>query len=248
MNNNIPDTEKLYFKSKPIDQLTDIQALKLIISEQKNVIKTLENQINSIKDVVDHIYNKIILNPNSRLIYVGAGTSGRIAVQDGSELFPTFGWPKNKFDFLIAGKIKSLYQSIENAEDDIKAAKIEFLKKKINDSDIVIGLAASGNTPYTCEVLKQSKKNKALVIAITNNQYGKIIEHSDLNIFLNTGPEVVAGSTRMKAGTSQKICLNLISTLLMIKLGCVKNGQMINLIPNNEKLRKRIKTINNLLV
>lgn len=246
MNNNIPDTEKLYLKSKPIDQLSLTEALKLIISEQKNAIKILENQLDNIKDIINQIYDKIILNPKGRLIYVGAGTSGRIAVQDGSELYPTFGWPKKKFDFIIAGKIKSLYQSIENAEDDIKEAKKQFSLKKINNCDIVIGLAASGNTPFTCEVLKQSKKIKALVIAITNNQYGKIIEHSDLSIFLNTGPEVVAGSTRMKAGTCQKICLNLISTLLMIKLGCVKNGQMINLVPNNEKLRKRIKIIKNI--
>lgn len=248
MNNNTPDTEKLYFKSKPIDQLTEIEALKLIISEQKNVIKTFESQLGNIKEVVDCIYNKIILNPDGRLIYVGAGTSGRIAVQDGSELYPTFGWPKKRFDFIIAGNIKSLYQSIENAEDDVKEAKKEFLKKNINNGDIIIGLAASGNTPFTCEILKQSKKVKALVIAITNNKYGELIEHSDLNIFLNTGPEVIAGSTRMKAGTSQKICLNLISTLLMIKLGCVRNGQMINLIPNNDKLRKRIKTIKKFLV
>ena len=169
--------------------------------------------------------------------------AGDLGVQDGVELYPTFGWAKDKVDFIIAGGSKALTSSIENSEDDIMSARHMVSKLKVNPTDVLIGLAASGNTPFTYEALRAAKEKKAKIIVISNNPDGIILKLSRYKIILNTKEEVVAGSTRLKAATAQKICLNLISTILMTKLGFVKNGYMINLVPNNEKLRNRKKII-----
>ena len=181
------------------------------------------------------------------MIYVGAGTSGRIGVQDGVELYPTFNWPKERLDFIIAGGIKSLLSSIENSEDDLKLAEND-VKKEISYEDVVIGLVASGNTPFTCKVLEKAKSTRSLTIAISNNPEGKILDFGDHKIILDTKEEIIAGSTRLKAGTSQKICLNIISSMVMIKMGRVKNGLMNKMVPTNEKLRIRKKIINSKLL
>ena len=150
-----------------------------------------------------------------------------------------------RLGFLIAGGEQALMKSVENSEDDIKKAAEDTNSLKIKKSDVVIGISASGNTPYTCEVLKKSKLKQALTICITNNQNAEIIKYSDFCLILNTNQEVIAGSTRLKAGTAQKVCLNILSSMVMIKLGKVKNGMMINMIANNEKLRKRKLEISN---
>ncbi|MDC1209562.1 N-acetylmuramic acid 6-phosphate etherase, partial [Pseudomonadota bacterium] len=170
---------------------------------------------------------------------VGAGTSGRIGIQDGVELYPTFNWPKDRLDYIIAGGVSAILNAVENAEDSILSAKDAVITKLINYTDVVIGLAASGNTPFTCKVLEEANNKKALTIAISNNPKGKILKFGDIKIVLNTKEEVIAGSTRLKAGTAQKICLNIISSMVMIKMGRVKNGFMNNMVPTNEKLRKR---------
>ena len=167
---------------------------------------------------------------------LGAGTSARIGVQDGSELFPTFGWPKSRVKFIIAGGKKALLKSIENAEDDIEDAKLQCKSKSISSSDVVIGLSASGSTPFTNEVLKIATKIGACTIGITNNEKTSLEKFSKFCLVLNTGGELIGGSTRLKAGTSQKIILNIISTLLFSKLGYVKDGLMVNLKPTNKKL------------
>ena len=134
-------------------------------------------------------------------------------------------------------------KSIENAEDDeIKASK-EVERLNVNEKDILIGVAASGNTPFTCRALKDASNKGALTVAISNNPYGKILENCTYKIILETNEEMIAGSTRLKAGTSQKICLNLISSMLMIKLGKVKKGRMISLVANNKKLKLRKESI-----
>ena len=124
------------------------------------------------------------------MIYVGAGTSARIGVQDGVELFPTFNWPKSRLDFIIAGGNKAILNAVENAEDDIIQAKKAVLEKLINSQDVVIGLAASGNTPFTCKVLEEAKKRGALTIAISNNPKGKLLNFGKCNIILDTKEEV----------------------------------------------------------
>ena len=159
----------------------------------------------------------------------------------GVELYPTFGWPKNRAVFLIAGGEQALLRPVEDAEDDKNDALVKVNELKICSSDVILGLAASGNTIFTNEVILQSKLLGALTIGISNNPSGKILKNANLGIYLNTGPEVLAGSTRLKAGTSQKITLNLISTLLMSKLGRIKNGRMTYMIVTNKKLKKRKK-------
>ena len=159
-------------------------------------------------------------------------------------MYPTFNWPKERLDFIIAGGINALLNAIENAEDDTYSAEKIAEDKMIFHEDVVIGLAASGNTPFTCKVLEKAKNQNALTIAISNNPNGEILKYGHHKIILNTKEEVIAGSTRLKAGTAQKICLNVISSMVMVKMGRVKNGRMNEMVPTNAKLRLRKKLIN----
>lgn len=247
MSKNTPKTELLYQKSKPIDHLSLFDGLSLMIKEQKDAALEVKRSINSIERAIEAIYKHLTLNSKGRLIYVGAGTSARIGVQDGVELFPTFNWPKERLDFIIAGGINALINAVENAEDDTNSAEKIAEDKLLTHEDVVIGVAASGNTPFTCRVLEKAKNQSALTIAISNNPIGKILKYGDHKIILNTKAEVIAGSTRLKAGTAQKICLNVISSMVMVKMGRVKNGMMNKMIPTNEKLRLRKKNFINFI-
>ena len=232
-------TEFLYQNHKSIDELNMKSGVDLMINDQKQAILEIQKSSRSIKIAVSKILNHLKLYKDSRLIYVGAGTSGRIAVQDGVELFPTFNWPMERVEYILAGGEDAIFKAIENAEDDVYLESSSFEKKNINHQDIVIGLAASGNTPFTCKVMELSNKIKALTIAISNNPFGTILKFGRVKIILDTKEEVIAGSTRLKAGTAQKICLNIISSMVMTKIGRVKNGMMSHMVPTNEKLRKR---------
>ena len=236
---NIPKTERTYKKSKPIDHLSSANAISLMIKEHRRASLDVFKAAKSIEIATDKIYQHLNLNPKGRLIYVGAGTSGRIGVQDGVELLPTFSWPKSRLDYILAGGKAALLNSIENAEDDILEATKIVLTKSINSDDVIIGLAASGNTPFTCKVLEEANKKNALTIAISNNPNGKLLEFGKCQIILDTKEELIAGSTRLKAGTAQKICLNIISSLVMVKMGRVENGKMSHMLPTNQKLRDR---------
>ena len=239
MTKNIPQTEQTFKKSKPIDHLSSANAISLMIKEHRRASLDVFKAAKSIEIATDKIYQHLNLNPKGRLIYVGAGTSGRIGVQDGVELLPTFSWPKSRLDYILAGGKAALLNSIENAEDDILEATKIVLTKSINSDDVIIGLAASGNTPFTCKVLEEANKKNALTVAISNNPSGNLLEFGKCQIILDTKEELIAGSTRLKAGTAQKICLNIISSLVMIKMGRVKNGKMSHMLPTNQKLRDR---------
>ena len=245
MPQNIPKTELLFKKSKPIDNLSISEGISLMVQEQNNASLEVKKAAKSIERVIEAIHRHLTLNSKGRLIYVGAGTSARIGVQDGVELFPTFNWPKERLDFIIAGGINALLNAIENAEDDTYTAEKIVEDKLIFREDVVIGIAASGNTPFTCKVLEKAKNQNALTIAISNNPNGKILKYGDHKIILNTKEEVIAGSTRLKAGTAQKICLNIISSMVMVKMGRVKNGMMNEMVPTNKKLRLRKKNFIN---
>ena len=236
---NLPKTETPYSNTSFIDQLKDVDALKLMLKEQKKGLALLDNKLEEIEIIVNKVYNHLLEGMDGRIVYIGAGTSGRIGVQDGVELYPTFGWPNERLEYVIAGGKEALTKSIENSEDDILNAKNIIKKLAINKSDVIFALAASGNTPFTLEALKTAKNKLALTIAISNNDNGKILNYADLGLILDTGPEVITGSTRLKAGTVQKVCLNMISTLLMIKFGNIINGNMINMVANNKKLVER---------
>ena len=243
MKKNVSPTEYLETPNSYIDKLDDDKAISIMLKSHLDGLQSLEIILPIIKKTVASIIKHFNGNKVGRIIYSGAGTSARIAVQDGSELYPTFGWPKYRTKFIIAGGNKALLTPIENAEDDIEDATRQVELTKVCEKDVIIGLAASGNTPFTCKVMEEAKKLNALTIGISNNSNGKILDFSKYKIILDTGGEVIAGSTRLKAGTAQKVCLNLISTFLMIKLGKVKNGKMVNLIATNKKLRYRQKQI-----
>jgi N-acetylmuramic acid 6-phosphate etherase len=179
------------------------------------------------------------LRDRGRLVYVGAGTSGRMGVQDGAELVPTFGWPDDRLLLLIAGGKDALLQSVEGAEDEVEHAVALVTRHEINADDVLIAVAASGTTPFTVTCLREARKRGALTIGIANNRDTPILHESHHAILLSTGSEPIAGSTRMKAGTAQKITLNLLSCLLMILLGRVYQGLMVDVRALNEKLVRR---------
>jgi N-acetylmuramic acid 6-phosphate etherase len=174
-----------------------------------------------------------------RLVYAGAGTSGRLAVQDGAELMPTFSWPEERLLLLMAGGNEALLRSVEGAEDEVSRAQHLVRQHVIDNKDALIAVAASGTTPFTLACLREAKRRGALTIGIANNAGTPLLEEADHPIWLDTGAEPIAGSTRLKAGTAQKIALNLLSTLLMILLGRVYQGLMIDVQAVNEKLVRR---------
>ena len=179
------------------------------------------------------------LQRGGRLVYVGAGTSGRIAIQDGAELHPTFDWPNDRLVFAMAGGLSALVRSVEGAEDLATAGSEAMAEAGIGLNDVVIGVAASGATPYTIGALRHAEQAGAVTIAIANNRGAPLFEVAKHRLLVETGSEVVAGSTRMKAGTAQKIVLNLFSTAVMIKLGRVYGGLMVHMRASNQKLRRR---------
>lgn len=179
------------------------------------------------------------LRRGGRIAYVGAGTSGRIGVQDGTELPPTYGWPAERLVFAMAGGLGALVQSVEGAEDNEAAGARAMADAGIGADDVVIGLAASGATPYTIGALRAVGAVGAVTIAIANNPGAPLLAVARHAILVETGSEAIAGSTRMKAGTAQKIVLNLFSTAVMVKLGRVYHGLMVHMRASNEKLRRR---------
>ena len=174
-----------------------------------------------------------------RLVYVGAGTSGRIGVQDGTELPPTFNWPDDKLVYLIAGGEGALLKAVENAEDFVEQGIAGIRAAQVGPDDVVIGVAASGRTPFTIAALEEARSRGAQTIGISNNAAAPILAVCSHPILAETGVEVVAGSTRMKAGTAQKVILNLLSTLIMVRLGRVYRGLMVHMRATNAKLRRR---------
>src|SRR6187397_2591664 len=179
------------------------------------------------------------LRRGGRIVYVGAGTSARIGVQDGSELLPTYDWPADRVVFVIAGGLDALVRSIEGAEDNEAAGMEAIVNAKIGADDVVIGIAASGTTPFTIAALRGAHAAGAVTIAVANNADAPIFAAARHPILVETGSEAVAGSTRMNAGTAQKIVLNLFSTAVMVRMGRVYRGLMVDMRAKNAKLRRR---------
>ena len=179
------------------------------------------------------------LTDRGRLIYAGAGTSGRLAAQDGAELIPTFNWPEDRLLLLMAGGHDALLRSIEGAEDDVQQAITAIEQHSVTTDDVLIAVAASGTTPFTLACLREAKRSGALTVGIANNQASPILQEADYPIYLDTGSEPIAGSTRLKAGTAQKVTLNTFSSLLMILLGKIYRGLMVDVRALNEKLSRR---------
>jgi N-acetylmuramic acid 6-phosphate etherase len=179
------------------------------------------------------------LKRGGRLVYAGAGTSGRLAVQDGAELMPTFSWPADRLLLLIAGGNEALLHAVEGAEDEAEHAGQLVRSHGIDPADALIAVAASGSTPFTVACLKEARRRGALTVGIANNPDTPLLDQAECPILLATGSEPIAGSTRMKAGTAQRIALNLLSSLVMIKLGRVYGGLMVDVQAANAKLARR---------
>ena len=182
------------------------------------------------------------LNAGGRLIYVGAGTSGRLGLLDSVELYPTFSWPHERAVALLAGGVDAIHQAIEGAEDNREQGAIDIVNAAVAVNDVVIVLAASGTTPYTRGALAAARDIGALTIGIANNPDAPMVIDADIGITLNTGAEVISGSTRLKAGTAQKIALNTLSSAIMVRLNKVYGNLMVDVKPTNAKLVRR--TIN----
>jgi len=182
---------------------------------------------------------KTALGDRGRLVYVGAGTSGRVAVQDGAELTPTFAWPSERVRFIVAGGDSAFVTSIEGAEDDVEDAVAQINATRLTPHDVVIAVAASGTTPFTVAALQQAGSFGAVTIGVANNPGTALLASAKFPILVETGRELIAGSTRMKAGTAQKVVLNLISSGIMLRLGRVYRGMMVNMPPTNAKLKRR---------
>jgi len=183
------------------------------------------------------------LQRGGRIVYAGAGTSGRIGVQDGSELPPTFDWPSERVVFAMAGGLDALVRSSEQAEDNAADGEQAMKQAKVGSNDVVIGLAASGTTPFTIGALRAAGAAGAVTIAVASNPGAPLFEVARHRILVETGSEVIAGSTRMKAGTAQKIVLNLLSTAMMVKMGRVYRGLMVDMRARNAKLRRRAEAV-----
>ena len=182
---------------------------------------------------------KSALGDRGRIVYVGAGTSARVAVQDGAELTPTFAWPKDRVRFIVAGGDSAFVTSIEGAEDDISDAIGQIRAACLTPQDVVIAVAASGTTPFTIAALQQASTSGAVTIGVANNPGTVLLASAQFPVLIETGRELIAGSTRMKAGTAQKVVLNLISSGIMLRLGRVYRGMMVNMPPSNAKLKRR---------
>jgi N-acetylmuramic acid 6-phosphate etherase len=183
------------------------------------------------------------LRRGGRLVYAGAGTSGRLAVQDGAELMPTFGWPPERLVLLMAGGRDALLGAVEGAEDEVAGAAALVRRHEIDGKDALIAVAASGTTAFTVSCLREAAVCGALTIGIANNPKTPILDEADHPIWLDTGAEAIAGSTRMKAGTAQRVALTVLSSLVMIRLGHVYEGMMIDVQASNAKLVRRSETI-----
>lgn len=236
------ETEQINSATENIDIASTIEILRLINDEDKKVALAVEAEIDNISKAVDIIYDSF--NQGGRLFYFGAGTSGRLGIVDASECPPTYGTQPELVQGVIAGGPDAVFRSQEGAEDSKSygAAKVEELG--INNSDVVCGIAASGRTPYVLGAIEKAREIGCRTIFITTvslESARKNGANADVMICPVVGPEVVAGSTRMKSGTAQKLVLNMLTTSVMIKLGKTFNNVMVDLQPTNQKLKERAK-------
>jgi len=230
-------TEDISARYLDLDLWETAEGLKALHEGQVEAVAAVGPALPAIAAAVDAAAPR--LKRGGRLVYVGAGTSARIGVQDGAELFPTFSWPKGQVAFAIAGGQAALLHAVENAEDSKDDGVAQIAALTVGPDDVVVGVAASGATPFTVAAIREARARGALTVGVANNPGAPLLNESEHPILVETGAEAVAGSTRMKAGTAQKIVLNLLSTMMMVRLGKVYRGLMVHMRPTNEKLRRR---------
>src|SRR5512133_3506650 len=231
------NTEAQNPASAQLDTMSALDIARVINAEDKKVAAAVELALPQIAKAIDAVAEAI--GSGGRLIYVGAGTSGRIAALDASECPPTFNVGYDKVQFVMAGGTKALWSATEANEDDAGAGRDDIADRKPGDHDVVAGIAASGRTPYTIAAVEYARSKGATTVAITCNPGSPLGKAADIEIVAQVGPEVLTGSTRMKAGTAQKLICNMITTGAMARAGYVYGNLMVNVHPKNEKLVAR---------
>lgn len=234
-------TEQRNDSSKAIDQLSTTQILKVINDEDRTVAEAVQKTIPDVSIAVDAIYQS--LSSGGKLFYVGAGTSGRLGVIDAAECPPTFSTPPDLVQAILAGGDQAILTAVEGAEDNEEQGAEDLMLNGLTDSDVIVGITASGRTPYVAGALKYARSIGASTIALSCNNDAVISELADYSIEVVVGPEVLTGSTRMKAATAQKMVLNMMSTAAMIKLGKVYENLMVDVNASNQKLVERARRI-----
>ncbi len=234
-------TEQRNTSTLHIDELSTIDMLRVINNEDKKVAEAVGSALAAIAVVVDETSNRI--KNGGHLIYIGAGTSGRLGLLDAAECPPTFGTNPETVQGIIAGGYHAVFRAKEGAEDDPHQAEKDLKKKKISSKDVIVGLAASGRTPYTTGALRYAREIGAFAVAVVCSPDSPMSQEADITILVEPGPEVITGSTRLKAGTAEKMVLNMISTGCMIKLGKVYENLMVDVKATNDKLAERAKRI-----
>ena len=234
-------TEQPNPKSQNIDQLSTLEILQTINDEDQTVALAVRAVMPAIAQATDAIYER--LAQGGRLIYAGAGTSGRLGVLDAAECVPTFGTPPTLVVGLIAGGYEAMFNSIEGAEDRVDAGLNDLRALNLTERDAVVGIAASGTTPYVLGALNYATRIGAVTVGLTCNTPAPVLDAAQIKIGVVVGPEVITGSTRMKAGTAQKLILNMMSTAVMVRLGKVYGNLMVDVQITNEKLERRARGI-----
>jgi N-acetylmuramic acid 6-phosphate etherase len=230
-------TENRNSRSYGLDTMSAREIVRLMNEEEHVVLRALQTAEGAIAEAAEHA--AAAYNAGGRIIYIGAGTSGRIATNDAAEMPPTFGIEADRFVALVSGGFASVGRAIEDAEDDDYACIHALNELLLSQKDIVIGIAASGTTPFVLSGVRHARQKGVWVCGIANNARSPLLENVDLPILLDTGPEILTGSTRLKAGTAQKLALNRISTAAMVLSGKVVENLMVDVKAKNQKLKER---------
>ena len=231
-------TEQRNQKTMNIDKVSTLEAVKMMNEEDKTVAYAVEKVLDHIAEAVDLIVDSF--NKGGRLLYIGAGTSGRLGVMDAAECGPTFGVEFSQVQGIIAGGYDCMFKPSENKEDEYEAGVNDCKQFKVSKNDTLVGLSVAGDARYVLGAIEYARSLGAHTVAVTCNEDAKILAvGGDVGIFLDTGPEVITGSTRLKAGTAQKMVCNMLTTISMVKTGKVRENLMVNVQPSNEKLFNR---------
>jgi len=237
LNGEPPMTEQENPRSSNLSSFSSSEIVALMNEEDKTVATAVQQTLTDVADAVDQIVLR--LRSGGRLFYIGTGTSGRLGVLDAAECPPTFGVSPELVQGVIAGGYEACHRAVEASEDDAAASRVDLDQRGFNKGDALVGIAASGRTPYTVGAISYARQLGAFTVGLTCVPGSPITEAADVSIIPVVGPEVVTGSSRLKAGTAQKLVLNMISTATMVRLGYVSGNRMSNLQPKNIKLRER---------
>ena len=235
---SIPKTEMRNPDSMHMDKLGSEEMALLVIRANYDAVKACENAAPQIAKAIDAIANAF--ERGGRLFYIGAGTSGRLGIIDATECPPTFGIPKEQVQGIIAGGNERVFSASENEEDGYEQGYNAIIERKVKKEDVVVGISAAGNAKYVVGAIECAREIGCVTVGVSSNDNTLVLKSADIAIFVDTGAEVLTGSTRLKAGTAQKIILNALSTCAMAKTGKIYENMMINLSPTNEKLKLRV--------